>query len=213
MRAQFSEYQLYLRCDFCKEYSSANGKMCLFGDMHAVHRFKRFLLMALACLVASLAWAQPTVLNIEQLGQLTPQKLEGYRSSEPKGRMLKIGTLSYSMIERTFVHGKKQINIMLFDYHNASVMYRQATQKWKGAEGLDSDARLECAYDLQGQPGWMSFDKINNKSQLALGVQNRFYLVLIGEGMPLDVLEAIAKSFELSRFPLPEVAITDAKYR
>ncbi|MFM8914153.1 MAG: hypothetical protein ACKOE6_14755 [Flammeovirgaceae bacterium] len=169
--------------------------------------------MAVACLVASLAWAQPTVLNIEQLGQLTPQKLEGYRTSEPKGRMLKIGTLSYSMIERTFVHGKKQINIMLFDYHNASVMYRQATQKWKGAEGLDSDARLECAYDLQGQPGWMSFDKINNKSQLALGVQNRFYLVLIGEGMPLDVLEAIAKSFELSRFPLPEVAITDAKYR
>jgi hypothetical protein len=181
--------------------------------MHASHRFHRFVLMAFACMTTAAVWAQPTVLTTEQLQQLTPPKLEGYRTTEPKGRMLKIGTLSYSMIERTFVHGKKQINIMLFDYHNASVMYRQATQKWKGAEGLESDARLEHAYELQNQPGWVSFDKINSKSQITMGIQNRFYLVLMGEGVALDVLESIVKGFDFVRFPPLEVAITDAKYR
>ena len=200
-------------CDFYKESATRIRKMCLFGDMQAAHRFNRFLFVAFACMAAAAVWAQPTVLTTEQLEKLTPQKLEGYRTTEPKGRMLKIGTLSYSMIERTFVHGKKQINIMLFDYHNASVMYRQATQKWKGAESSDSDARLETAYELQGQPGWVSFDKINSKSQIAVGVQNRFYLVLMGEGVALDVLETIVKGFDFLRFPPLEVAITDAKYR
>lgn len=179
----------------------------------AVCSLKMSVAIAIVAIAVCPGWAQPTVLTTEQLERLTPQKLEGYRTTEPKGRMLKIGTLSYSMIERTFVHGKKQINIMLFDYHNASVMYRQATQKWKGAEGMESDARLECAYEVQDQPGWMSFDKINIKSQIALGIQNRFYLVLMGEGVALDVLETIAKGFDFVRFPPLEVNITDAKYR
>lgn len=158
--------------------------------------------------------AQSSVLTLEQLGELTPEKIEGYRIKvRDKGRTLKIGTLSYSMIERTFVHGKKQVNIMLFDYNNASIMYRQATQKWKTAERQETESMVENAYELENQPGWMQYDKNQNISQITLGIQNRFFLVLKGEGISLSDLDNIAKIFDLARFPALEVAITDAKHR
>jgi hypothetical protein len=174
---------------------------------------KRLLFIAVVSFAASQSRAQSAVLTIEQLGELAPKKIEGYRPIEPKGRILKIGTLSYSMIEQIFVHGKKQISILLFDYNNASVMYRQATQKWKNAEGVENDLILDNAYELEKQPGWMHYDKANNKSQITLGIQNRFYLVLTGEGIPLDVLNGIAKIFDVARFPPLDVNMNDPKYR
>lgn len=216
MRAQFSEYQPHLRCDFYKESSAVNRKCVYFGGMHSFFTslsVKQLLLIAFVSFAASQGRAQSAVLTLEQLGELTPVKIEGYRPTEPKGRILKIGTLSYSMVERIFVHGKKQISILLFDYNNASVMYRQATQKWKNAEGVENDLMLDNAYELEKQPGWMHYDKAKNKSQISLGIQNRFYLVLTGEGINLDVLNGIAKIFDVARFPPPDVNITDAKYR
>ncbi len=193
-----------------------NRKCAYFGDMYSFFRdlsLKRFLLIAVVSFAVSQSRAQSAVLTLEQLGELAPKKIEGYRPTEPKGRILKIGTLSYSMIEQIFVHGKKQISILLFDYNNASVMYRQATQKWKNAEGVENDLMLDNAYELEKQPGWMHYDKANNKSQITLGIQNRFYLVLTGEGINLDVLNGIAKIFDVARFPPPDVNMNDPKYR
>jgi hypothetical protein len=193
-----------------------NRKCAYFGDMYSFFRDlspKRLLLIAVVSFAASQSRAQSAELTIEQLGELAPKKIEGYRPIEPKGRILKIGTLSYSMIEQIFVHGKKQISILLFDYNNASVMYRQATQKWKNAEGVENDLILDNAYELEKQPGWMHYDKANNKSQITLGIQNRFYLVLTGEGIPLDVLNGIAKIFDVARFPPLDVNMNDPKYR
>jgi hypothetical protein len=174
---------------------------------------KQLLLIAFVSMTGYPIWAQPSVLTLAQLGELAPEKIEGYRMAEPKGRILKIGTLSYSMIERIFVSGKKQISIMLFDYNNASVMYRQATQKWKNAEGVETDLVLDNAYELEQQAGWMHYDKANNKSQIMMGVQNRFYLMLTGDGVPPNDLDSIAKDFDFGRFPPSDVVITDAKHR
>lgn len=175
---------------------------------------KCIFLMAAITLATNSGRAQFSILTIEQLGELTPEKIEGYRLVESlKGRSLKIGTLSYSMMERTFVQGKKQIKFMLFDYNNASVMFRQATQKWKNAEGHETDLILENTYELQNQPGWMQYDKANNKAQITLGIQNRFYLVLNGVGVPFSDLDNIAKIFDVVRFPPLEMAISDAKHR
>lgn len=175
---------------------------------------KRIFLIAAIILATNPSRAQFPILTIEQLGELAPEKIEGYRLVERiKGRSIKIGTLSYSMMERTFVQGKKQINVMLFDYNNASVMFRQATQKWKNAEGHETDLMLENAYELQKQPGWMQYDKANNKAQITLGIQNRFYLVLNGVGVSFSDLDNIAKIFDVVRFPPFEMVISDAKHR
>lgn len=193
-----------------------NRKCVYFEDMYsffAALSLKRLLLLAFVITVYP-TLGQPTILALEQLGELTPEKIEGYKViGQNKGRSLKIGTLSYSMIERTFEQGKKQITIMLFDYNNASVMYRQATHKWKNAVGQETDLILENAYELEKQPGWKQYDKARNKSQITLGIQNRFYLVLMGEGISLSDLDNIAKIFDLARFPAQEVGINDAKHR
>jgi hypothetical protein len=176
--------------------------------------FNRLLLVAFVTISAHAIQAQPEVMDLEQLGGLTPEKIEGYKKIEQnKGRSLKIGTLSYAMIERTFVHDKKQITIMLFDYNNASVMYRQATQKWKNAIGQETDLILENAYELENQPGWILYDKAQKKSQITLGIQNRFYLVLIGQGILLTDLENVAKIFDFVRFPPSSLNIMDPKFR
>jgi hypothetical protein len=183
---------------------------CFFKDSLS----KLYFLIVLVTLVICPAVAQPSVLTLEQLGKLTPEKIDGYRTNESKkGRILQIGTLSYSMIERTFVQNKKQVNILLFDYNNASIMYRQATQKWKTAEGQETDSMLENAYQLENQSGWMQYDKNHNRSQITLGIQNRFFLVLKGEGISLSDLDSIAKFFDLARFPAQEVAMNDPKHR
>ncbi len=175
---------------------------------------KLFFLIVFMTMAICPVGAQPSVLTLEQLGELAPEKIDGYRTDKSnKGRILQIGTLSYSMIERTFVRGKKQVNIMLFDYNNASIMYRQATQKWKTAEGQETDSMLENAYELENQPGWIQYDKNHSRSQITLGIQNRFFLVLKGEGIPLSDLDDIAKIFDLARFPAQEVAMNDAKHR
>ncbi len=194
-----------------------NRKCVYFENMYSFFSslsFKHLLLVVFGMISVYQIQAQPEVMALEQLGELTPEKIEGYKKIEQnKGRSLKIGTLSYAMIERTFVHDKKQITIMLFDYNNASIMYRQATQKWKNAERLETDLMLENAYELEKQPGWMQYYKIQNKSQITLGIQNRFYLVLIGEGISLNDLEGIAKIFDFALFPQAQVGINDAKYR
>ncbi len=214
---QFSEYEPHLRCDFCKESSTVNRKCAYFEDMYSFFAnlsFKRLLLIVFVTISVYSIRAQPAILTLEQLGELAPEKIEGYKKIEQnKGRSLKIGTLSYSMIERSFLRDKKHITIMLFDYNNASVMYRQATQKWKNAVGQETDLMLENAYELEKQPGWMQYDKARNKSQITLGIQNRFYLVLIGEGIPLPDLESIAKIFDFVRFPPSTLDITDPKFR
>jgi hypothetical protein len=176
--------------------------------------YKRLLLVAFVTTSSHTIQAQPEVMALEQLGALTPEKIEGYKTIEQnKGRSLKIGTLSYAMIERTFIHDKKQITIMLFDYNNASVMYRQATQKWENAVGQETDLLLENAYEVEQQPGWIWYDKAQKKSQITLGIQNRFYLVLIGQGILLTDLESVAKIFDFVRFPPASLNIMNPKFR
>jgi hypothetical protein len=194
-----------------------NRKCVYLADMYSFFvnlLFKRFLLVAFVTISAYTIQAQPEVMGLEQLGELTPEKIEGYKKiKQNKGASLKIGTLSYAMIERTFVQDKKQITIMLFDYNNASVMYRQATQKWKNAVGQETDFMLENAYELEKQPGWIQYDKVQKKSQITLGIQNRFYLVLIGQGILLTDLESVAKIFDFVRFPPSSLNIMDPKFR
>src|SRR5436190_6996891 len=66
------------------------------------------------------------VLSAQKITKLLPSKIPNYylkgiaRSSE-----MKVGTLTYSLCERNFARGKKQVRILLFDYVDAPIMYQQ----------------------------------------------------------------------------------------
>lgn len=66
MRAQFSEYQLYLRCDFYKESSYTDGKCCLLGGYACCPMVQAVPLMAFADIAACMVRVQPTILTYHQ---------------------------------------------------------------------------------------------------------------------------------------------------
>ncbi|MBX2970904.1 MAG: hypothetical protein KF803_16170 [Cyclobacteriaceae bacterium] len=146
--------------------------------------------------------------------KLVPKKIEGFNLvDQHKGRTMKIGTLSYSMVERSFVKNKKKITILLFDYNNATIMYRQATSKWANQPDVVNDTIFERSFLYGNSHGWENYHKLNNSSQVSLGIKNRFYLILSGEGVDLDMLQTVLAMFPLGEFPDQHLDLSDAKHR
>lgn len=152
------------------------------------------------------------VLKPEEMVSLVPAKIDGFNAEgKPKTRMVMIGTLSYSLVERSFKKSKKKIKMLLFDYNNALIMYSQATGKWKDLPTLESDSVVSRYIELPDYIGRESFNKINGTSQITLGVNDRFYLTLAGQNVNLETLRSLVGLFDLAQFP--RTAIDNPKSR
>lgn len=148
----------------------------------------------------------------EEMKKLLPKEIEGFTTqSRPVTRLIKIGTLSYSLAEQSFSKSKRKIKILLFDYNNALIMYSQATNKWKDMPTIENDSVISRFIELNDCIGRESFNKINNTSQILLGISDRFYLTLAGERIDLETLHGIVRLFDLSQFP--RTAIDNPKSR
>ena len=144
----------------------------------------------------------------EQLISLMPDKLEGFRiKDDHKGRTLKIGTLTYSMVERSYVNHNRKITLLLFDYNNAPIMYHQATSKWANQLPLETDTLFQQPLRYAKNTGWQFYHKLTHTSQLSLGINKRFYLILNGVEVGLEVLNNLLTRIPLAEFPakIPEV--------
>ncbi|MBX2963795.1 MAG: hypothetical protein KF687_14890 [Cyclobacteriaceae bacterium] len=159
--------------------------------------------------------AQGTALmSPEKLARLMPKKIDGFTLVEQdKGRMIKIGTLTYSMAECTFSKSKRKISILLFDYNNAPIMYRQATSNWETQQADDSETLFEQSLQVADWRGWQQYNKASNSSKILLGIYDRFYLVLNGEGVDLEILNRVMDLFPWSDFPALQLEYTNAKHR
>lgn len=141
-----------------------------------------------------------------------PEKIEGFATQgKPITRLVKVGTLSYSLAERSFGKSKRKIKILLFDYNNALIMYSQATGKWKDLPSIESDSVVTRFIELPDCIGRESFNKANGTSQIMLGIGDRFYLTLAGEHVDLETLRSLVPLFNLADFP--RTAIDNPKSR
>ncbi|MCI0751151.1 MAG: hypothetical protein L0Y35_04880 [Flammeovirgaceae bacterium] len=157
------------------------------------------LLLARAWLVA--AQDRP-VLSPEKVIKLVPEKVKGfYQEGDTKSRMMKLGDISYSLAERSFGRSKKKIKILLFDYNNAEIMYKQATRKWKDLPKMESDSVIERSITMTNCEGWESYNKTRNTSQIFLGVCDRFFLTITGDNVDLETLRGVAALFDMTQFP------------
>lgn len=155
-----------------------------------------------------------SILVPEVLANLLPDKIEGFNLVERiNGRSVKIGTLTYSMMERSFSKSKRKIRFMLFDYNNAPIMYTQSTGKWESQPQEETDDLIQRTFTVANGQGWEYHNKVSNTSQILMGIHDRFYLVINGEGVDLDLLRVIATAVDLSNFPQRDRALTDAKHR
>jgi len=152
---------------------------------------------------ATAALAQPAkVLSPQEINRLVPAKIKGfYLKGESKSTQTKVGTLTYTICERTFASGERSVKILLFDYGAAAIMYDQAMTKWSKVSQTESDSLIFRPADFPDVNGWESFTLPGRHSQLILGVNNRFFLTMTGENMELDELKNIFRNFDLRKFP------------
>lgn len=141
------------------------------------------------------------VLAPEELLQLIPDQVENFRpAGDPRARMVKIGTLSYSLAEKNFARGKQKIKILLFDYNNALIMYSQAMKNMRQPTayasitqlaGSDESTRLQYSEDLQQE---------KNICQIFMGINDRFFLSISCENTDSSFLHSLLDKFNFKEF-------------
>ncbi len=165
----------------------------------------------LCTLISTYLWAQGRpMLEPQELLKLIPEQIEGFKTlGEPVAKAIRIGTLSYSLAERSFVRGNQIIKILLFDYNNALIMYSQAVK------GIGSSAGVSFAVapdSLSGKNPVLYHEEIEkNHCRISMGINNRFFLNLscqnTGAATLYDILE------KLNFNGLERTSTDEAKFR
>lgn len=141
-------------------------------------------------------------LSPHEVAKLVPNKVKGYHAEDEfKSKQMEIGTVSYSLCEKNFKSGDKNIKILLFDFKDAPIMYSQAMRKWNNSDPVESDSLILRVVKMDNCSGWESYSKQSGTSQIFLGICDRFFLNLTGEKVELEKLKEVVKEFKLDKFP------------
>jgi len=150
-----------------------------------------------------LSQAEDKILPAEKIIKLIPDKVKDYhQSTNPVSKVIKFGSIQYSMAEKNFEAGaSRSIKILLFDYQEAPVMYKQATRKFSTFTPIESDSVILRALTIPDCTGWESYYVQRKNSQIRIGICDRFFLTIEGTGVDLETLKLIVQSFKLETFP------------
>jgi hypothetical protein len=142
------------------------------------------------------------VLSPEKILKLIPDKINGFKEvDEPKARQTKLGNITYSLGEKHFNSGKRSIKILLFDYKEAPIMYNQAMKEWSSHAIVDTDSLVFRSLAMQNCSGWESYNVHSKRSQIFLGICDRFFMMMTGENTDLAVLKKALQDIRLAEFP------------
>jgi hypothetical protein len=140
-------------------------------------------------------------LHPEALSKFIPSKLAGYyEEGDLQGSQKAIGNLSYTVCERRFTKGKQKIKILLFDYKDAPIMYKQAMKSGKNIQNIESDSLIARNIVALNYVGWELYNSKAASSQIFLGIADRFFLMLSAEHVDLISLEQILPNFKFESF-------------
>jgi hypothetical protein len=140
-------------------------------------------------------------LHPEALGKFIPTKLVGYyEEGDMHGSQKAIGNLSYTVCERRFAKGKQKIKILLFDYKDAPIMYKQAMKSGRNIQTLETDSLVTRNVMALNYTGWETYNSKAATSQIFLGIADRFFLMLSAEHVDLVTLQQILPNFKFESF-------------
>jgi hypothetical protein len=146
--------------------------------------------------------AQPSeVLSANKINRLLPTRIQHYQLKESRNDFLKFGSTRYSLCERIFFNKEKTIKMLLFDYGQAPIMYKQAMRKWSEMQTIDSDSAVFRETVSTFFRGWESYMAKTNHAQFVLGINNRFFMTLSGEQLKLEELRSILQDLDFENFP------------
>jgi hypothetical protein len=142
------------------------------------------------------------VLMPEEIARLIPDRLRGFQlSADPKTRLVQLGNIRYSLVEKSFSSGKGVVKILLFDYKEAPIMFSQATRKWSNLSPVTTDSVVLESFSLQNCTGWETFNVRRNASQVVMGICDRFFLTIEAQNVSTETLRNILQQFRFDTFP------------
>jgi ethanolamine utilization protein EutA (predicted chaperonin) len=165
-------------------------------------KFMKSLFAMLLTVLVFAANAQLNEVNPSDLLKLLPDKIDGFKRAEDfKSEKMKIGTIIYSLCEKKFRKKKSTIELLLFDYGYADIMYKQAVSKWSEMKPVESESVVMNPIKMDNCVGWESNQKHTGQSQIALGIGGRYLLEITGDQVDLSTLQAILKEIPIEKFP------------
>jgi hypothetical protein len=142
------------------------------------------------------------VLSPKKMLNLIPDKIKGFQGiDESKARQTKLGDITYTLAEKHFHSGKRSIRILLFDYKEAPIMYNQAMREWGSHAFVDTDSLVFRSLTMQNCFGWESYNLNSKRSQIFLGICDRFFMMITGENTDLVLLRLVLQEIPLTEFP------------
>jgi hypothetical protein len=142
------------------------------------------------------------VLTPEKIIALIPDRIKGFvQTEDPKARQTRLGDITYTLCEKKFGNGKRSIKILLFDYKEAPIMYNQVMREWGSRTLVDTDTLVFRSLIMQNCSGWESYNGNNKRSQIFLGICDRFFMMMTGENIDLEVLKRAFQEIPLKNFP------------
>jgi hypothetical protein len=173
----------------------------------------RIILLVIVLNFSAKAQNESRVLPADKIIELIPNKFEDFSmNTDPQGKLIALGTLKYSMVEKNFIANRKRsIKILLFDFSEALIMYNQATRKFDTISPVDNDSLVFLPLFLEDGMGSESYNAKKNFSQIMLGVCGRFFLTIEGTNVELSELKRIVDAFKFDTFP--KLVINNPKSR
>lgn len=128
--------------------------------------------------------------------------IDGYTMEDPGGGSVNMTGMSYSNAEGRYKKGKGEtIKVSIIDYNQAFALYSAATMVW--SMGITIDTEYEKASGFKPEyssGGWESFKKETKRSQVTLGISDRFFINIEAEKQEnTDFVKEIAKSIDLKK--------------
>jgi hypothetical protein len=165
-------------------------------------KFMKSLFAMLLTVLVFAANAQLSEVTPSDLLKLLPDKINGFEPAEDfKSEKMKIGTITYSLCEKKFSMKKSTIELLLFDYLQAEIMYKQAVSKWSEMKPVESESVVMNPIKMENCVGWESHQKHTGQSQIALGIGGRYLLEITGNHVDLATLQAVLKEIPIEKFP------------
>ena len=118
-------------------------------------------------------------IHYKNLEKFLPKSIEGYEKEDPEGTTLNMAGFSVSsaMAEYTSLN-KDYVRVSILDYNAAPSLYKSSTAMWGKGITIDSEDEYSKSFSLNGLNGWESFEKINKKANVVVGIGNRLLITI-----------------------------------
>jgi hypothetical protein len=117
-------------------------------------------------------------IHYKDLEKFLPSVIEGYEKEDPEGTSLNMAGFSVASASAEYTGPDgNYIRVSILDYNAAPSVYKTETAMWGKGITIDSDDEYAKSFSLNNElNGWESFQKINKKANVVVGIGNRLLI-------------------------------------